>query len=381
MRSPVTRMAGSKNDASEEIAGEGGRLAGKKGREDHDGKGTADHAEAEVSGRVVVVGIDGGASKTRAVVLSMEGEALAAATVRSSSAYHREPEEAADVVVAAASEALSRAGIAPPVTALGAGLAGADNPEVHRRLHSALEGAGLARAVLVDHDAAAALAGGTALAPGVVVIAGTGSIAFGIDGEGRRARAGGWGPLLDDEGSGYAVGRAVLRAAMRAHDGRGEPTALADAARRRFDISSLATLKVAVRGIGIDDVAALAVLAAEAASAGDVVALRIMQRAGEGLATMVTAVAAALGWSRRPFPLIGAGGMFESGDLIAGPMVSALEALACPAEPHAALLPPEVGAALLGARAAGLDAGALATRLRQGPGAEGPAERLGGESP
>ncbi len=332
-------------------------------------------------GEAAVIGVDGGASKTRAVVLSARGEALATATVRSSSAYHREPEEAAEVVVAAAVEALSRSGVAPPVAALGAGLAGADNPEVARRLQAALEAAGLAGTVLVDHDAAAALAGGTALAPGIVVIAGTGSIAFGIDEGGRRARAGGWGPLLDDEGSGYAVGRAVLRAAMRAHDGRGEPTALADAVRRRFDISSLAALKVSVRGIGIDEVAALAVLAAEAAPSGDAVALRIMQRAGEGLAAMVEAVAEALGWSGRPFPLIRAGGMFASGELLLGPMRRALGRAACPAEIREAALPPEIGAALLGARAAGLDAAGLAATLLRRAASGEQDSRQGGEPP
>jgi len=196
-----------------------------------------------------------------------------------------------------------------------------------------------------------------------VIVAGTGSVAFGVDRDGRRARSGGWGPLLDDEGSGYAIGRGVLRAAMRAHDGRGPATALADAVRVRFALRTLDTLKQAVRGIGIDEVAALAPLAFAAARDGDPEALRILRRAGQDLARMIEAVARALGWARSAFPLIAAGGVFEAGDLIMSPMTEALRAAGVQAEPRAAVFAPEIGAALLAARAAGLDAATLVARL------------------
>ncbi|MDR7543415.1 MAG: BadF/BadG/BcrA/BcrD ATPase family protein [Armatimonadota bacterium] len=310
-----------------------------------------------------IVGIDGGASKTRAAVLSGSGAVLAVATVQSASAYHREPEEAAGVVVAAAQEALRQADLRPPVRALGAGLAGADDPAVRARLVAVLRASGLAPHVHVDHDAAAALAGGLCLAPGVVIIAGTGSVAFGVDRDGNRARCGGWGPLLDDEGSGYAIGRAVLRAAMRAHDGRGPATALADAVRARFALRSLDALKQAVRGVGIDEVAAVAPLAFAAARAGDAAARRILRRAGRDLAMMIGAVARALGWAASAFPLIAVGGVFEAGDLIIAPMTEALRAAGIAAALRPAALSPEIGAALLAARASGLDATALAARL------------------
>ncbi len=314
-------------------------------------------------GEPLLAGVDGGASKTRAAILSADGAMLAISTVPSASAYHREPEEAAGIVIAAVQEALTLAGVTGPIVALGAGLAGADDRIVHERLTRALVEAGLARTVFVDHDAAAALAGGAALAPGAVVISGTGSIAFGIDAEGRRARAGGWGPLLDDEGSGYAVGRAVLREAMRAFDGRGEATALAEAVRERFGLESLHALKVAVRGISIDEIAAVAPLAVKAAAAGDPIAARILARAGERLAAMVAAVARALGWQAAPFSLMRVGGVFEAGDAIVGPMTRAMQALACPAQWQPVRFPPELGAALLAARAAGLDVATLIRRL------------------
>ena len=303
----------------------------------------------------VLIGVDGGASKTRAAVVSSTGAILAAASVRSSSAYHREPEEAAAVVLAAAREALAASGVVEPVIAMGAGLAGADDPAIRERLIGALTRANIARIVHVDHDAAAALAGGTALAPGVVIIAGTGSIAFGVDEHGRRARAGGWGPLLDDEGSGYSIGRAVLRAAMRAYDGRGDATLMAEAVRERFGIASLAALKAAVRGASIDAVASVAPLAVEAASAGDPVAARILERAASGLAAMVGAVAHGLGWAQTRFTLVAVGGVLGEGGPMAGLMMRALDARACPAVLTPVRFPPEVGAALLAARAAGME--------------------------
>lgn len=306
-------------------------------------------------GEVLLAGVDGGASKTRAAILAAGGIVLATATVRSASAYHREPEEAGEVVIAAVREALSAAGRAGPVAALGAGLAGADDPALHDRLVRWLTRSGLAQTVFVDHDAAAALAGGTALRPGIVIIAGTGSVAFGVDVAGRRARAGGWGPLLDDEGSGYAIGRAVLRAAMRAFDGRGELTALAEAVRARFGLASLAALKAAVRGIGIDEIAAVAPLAVTAAQAGDEMAAMILRRAGEQLATMVAAVARTLGWQAPPAPLIATGGVFDAGDLLLAPFDRALGRLDCSAQRQPARFPPEIGAALLAARAAGIE--------------------------
>jgi N-acetylglucosamine kinase len=188
-------------------------------------------------------------------------------------------------------------------------------------------------------------------------------VAFGVDASGRRARAGGWGPLLDDEGSGYAVGRAALRAVMRAHDGRGPATALSEAVCHRFRLPSPAALKMAVRAISIDDIAAVAPLAVAAAAGGDAVAVAILRQAGEGLAAMVAAVAHALGWERAEFTVVTVGGMFESGDAVRQPLVESLRALDCPARLAPARFPPEIGAALLAARAAGLDVAVLVQRL------------------
>jgi N-acetylglucosamine kinase-like BadF-type ATPase len=228
---------------------------------------------------------------------------------------------------------------------------------------AALESSGLADSVLVDHDAAAALAGGTALAPGIVVIAGTGSVAFGLDQAGRRARADGWGPLLGDDGSGYAIGRSVLRAAMRAFDGRGPSTKLAEAVRERFVLESLAGLKMSVRGLAIDQIAAVAPLAFAAADGGDDIAAEIVRGAAKGLALAVDAVARALAWQEIRFPMVTIGGLFESGPRLRILLVEMLGTRGCAADWQPARFSAEVGAALLAARACGLGVQRMITRM------------------
>jgi N-acetylglucosamine kinase-like BadF-type ATPase len=313
----------------------------------------------------LLAGVDGGASKTRALIVSVDdGEVLGAATVESSSAYHREPEEAAGVVIAAVREAFAQAGRTAPALALGAGLAGADDPAIRARLVTALEASGLAGTVFVDHDAAAALAGGTALSPGIVLVAGTGSVAFGVDSVGRRARADGWGPMLGDDGSGYAIGRAVLRAAMRAFDGRGPATDLAAAVQARFTLASLAGLKIAVRKLAIDQIASVAPLAFAAADAGDVIATAIVRRAAERLALAVAAVARALGWQHTRFPLVTIGGLFKSGTRMQQFVIESLARLECPAVWQPSRFSAELGAAILAARAARLDVERMIALMR-----------------
>src|SRR5207247_10758037 len=92
--------------------------------------------------------------------------------------------------------------------------------------------------VVIENDAVASLVGGIGRRVGVVTVAGTGSIAFGMNARGERRRAGGWGYLLGDEGSGYAIRLAGLRAVCRAHDGRGSATALTTLVGREYELAS-----------------------------------------------------------------------------------------------------------------------------------------------
>ena len=124
-------------------------------------------------------------------------------------------------------DALSAAATAPPADALCCALAGAGDAEARAAVIDALEVRNLAARVQVIADAEAALVDAFGTAPGLLVIAGTGSIALGRTAEGSLVRVGGWGAQLGDDGSAYAIGLEALRAVLRAHDGRAPPTGLA----------------------------------------------------------------------------------------------------------------------------------------------------------
>lgn len=237
-------------------------------------------------------GIDAGGSKALAVVVDERGQELGRG-IAGSANYHRVGIDlAAEHVREALDVAIRAAGGRLPLAGLWVGMAGVDRAEDRDIWLPRLQP--LAITVLLTNDAElilSALEGGA----GVGLIAGTGSIAFGRDQQGALARAGGWGYIMGDEGSGYDIARQALRAAARAADRRGPETALLgslmaywgverpyDLIGRIYQAQEPATL------------ARLAGLALEAARAGDPVAQRIIAAAADELALAALTVAANL---------------------------------------------------------------------------------------
>lgn len=149
-----------------------------------------------------------------------------------------------------------------------------------------------ARKLIVTHDALIALAGATGGEPGIVTIAGTGSIAFGRNAAGRGARAGGWGFLFGDEGGGFDIARQALRAALRFEEGWGPPTALY---RALLDSAGAADANEMMHRLYTREwprprVAALAKLVDAVALEGDAVARDILGNAAQQLATLAVSV-------------------------------------------------------------------------------------------
>jgi glucosamine kinase len=213
-----------------------------------------------------------------------------------------------------------------------------------------------ARIMTIDHDASVALAGALACRPGVIVIAGTGSVAFGRDPSDREARAGGWGYLFGDDGSGFAIGLAGVRAALRAHDGVGPSTALEERIPQQFGRRLTEIPPLFYEGkIQRPEIASLAPAVTGAAAAGDPVALSVVVEAAQALAAAATAVVLRLAWPDGAVPLAPVGGVFTAGRVILDPLKAALAARA----PAAILVPPRfapaVGALLLALREAGVD--------------------------
>jgi N-acetylglucosamine kinase-like BadF-type ATPase len=166
--------------------------------------------------------------------------------------------------------------------------------------------------VLVVNDALVALIAGAGDDPGVVIVAGTGSIAYGHDGRGHAARAGGWGYLLGDEGGGFWIGRGALAAVVRQFDGRGPSTLLTEFVLAEMKLVSPADLIHAVYDDGLPrrSIAGIASVVQRAVAAGDAVATEILDRAAGELTAAAASVIRALSMRGEDFVIVLSGGIF-----------------------------------------------------------------------
>jgi N-acetylglucosamine kinase-like BadF-type ATPase len=182
--------------------------------------------------------------------------------------------------------------------------------------------AGIARRSIVVHDTVAALhaATNTQGGPGIIVISGTGCVAAGINKAGKYARAGGWGYIVDDEGSAYDIGRKALNRAFRAIDGRSPPTRLTPILARRFKVNPLenAQKRIYSDGLSVEEIARLSPLVSQTAPT-DPVCREILADAGIKLGELTCAVARRLRMTKEKFTVSAVGGNFRSGRYLLEP--------------------------------------------------------------
>jgi len=300
-----------------------------------------------------VLGVDGGGSATRAVVVSVDGEAVSRGRSGPSNPITVGAERALASIRGAVDEAAEAAGV-HRFQASRLGIAGTDRSRLRQELLAGLPPS-YGDAAIVS-DAASALAGATGLRPGVVVIAGTGSIAYGVNQAGEHARAGGWGWRLGDEGSGYTIGLSAIMAALRAHDGRAPETALAGKIMGGLGLGSVEEIIDWVYASGREpkDIAYLVPLVREAEAEGDEAARLVMAGAGAELGLVAGAVIRRLGLGGE-FPVSLNGGVFKQPSVY----IMAFEEAVRREAPDCALIkprmPPVLGSALLALRAAGVN--------------------------
>lgn len=197
----------------------------------------------------------------------------------------------------------------------------------------------------ITHDAEIALTGATAGQPGIIAIAGTGSIAFGRNAEGRLARAGGWGYIFGDEGGGFDITRRALRAALQDEEGWGPDTSLRALLPRAMNASSANELMHSFyAGVPRTQIAALSRIVNEAASQGDPIAIGILARAARKLAWYVEGVYRNLFRENEIVPVAHIGGVFRSDFLRDQFAQNVQERVGCPCGPP--ILSPAAGALL-----------------------------------
>jgi N-acetylglucosamine kinase-like BadF-type ATPase len=268
--------------------------------------------------RRLVVGVDGGGTRTRAVVLDGprtlgEGAAGPSNPLRVGVANGATAiREAVDKACAAA--LIHR----DDLVAAGVGLAGIRRKDVRARMHDVLvQTLGIKNVELVS-DGDIALYGATDGRPGVVVISGTGSIAVGMNRQGKRATAGGWGPVAGDEGSGSWIARRALQSVARATDGRGPKTALTAAACEFFQVTTADDLSTAIYAPTItnDRIAGFSKCVIQAAEGGDEVGLEILKEAGKELGRAAVTVIHKLKMEHERFQVAFVGGVFAAGELV-----------------------------------------------------------------
>jgi glucosamine kinase len=253
------------------------------------------------------LGVDGGASKTLAVIVDARGNERGRGAAGSGNQAAVGLERAVASIRDAVDAAARQAGANMPFRAAWIGLAGVDRPNDRDRLLPHLNA--LADVVRLTNDAELALTGLDG-AVGVAVIAGTGSIAVGRDATGRMARSGGWGHIMGDEGSGYELGRLALKAAARAADGRGPQTALLPAIMAEWRLARPDAMIDRVYPEGDKGlIARLSALVFAAAQAGDAVARGIVHDSAVELALTALAVGEVLDFPDRRLPLALAGGL------------------------------------------------------------------------
>jgi N-acetylglucosamine kinase-like BadF-type ATPase len=306
-----------------------------------------------------LLGIDGGGTSTVAWLADAAGEVIGRGQAGASNIKVVGASSAKAALDQAIASAFTDAGQSPTqARAACLGLAGFDRVEDRDLLSRWSSQSRWADRLVHANDGDLVIAAGTPDGWGLGVIAGTGSIAVGRTPDGRTARAGGWGPLLGDEGSGYAVALTALRLIARRADGREAKTADPDPLTRRLcaalGIEGPSQLVATIYAPGCDrtQIAALAAGVVMAARDDPDIDRAILEPAGRDLAEAVLAVARTLGFSAGPIPLALAGGFLLSAPPVSGSLLAQLASAGLDVQ-VSTVTQPVRGAVILAKRAAG----------------------------
>lgn len=266
-----------------------------------------------------VIGIDGGGTNSRAALCDEMGHVYAlaqAGPVNQNSVSIQKVESEFQLLIQnlrqKAPEHFQQ------VNYVFAGVAGTGKEEARLRIHEILEDLRpLGASIDVKHDGYNALYAGTLGEPGVVQISGTGSLTFGMNSQGNTARAGGWGYLIGDEGSGYALGRDALSAMAKAHDGWGEPTSLSKYILNQFEVKNPHDIipHIYNQSHPRQHIANLSRYVMDAAINHDSVAQDIIHKAVHDLSEQIRGVVTKLFDKHQKVTVVLTGGVFTRADL------------------------------------------------------------------
>ena len=294
-----------------------------------------------------VLGIDVGGTKTVCLLADDDGRILAEGREEGANLQGAGELTLEKVLHSVMEKTLEGTDVIPSAICLG--IAGVDRASDEKVVRSIMGRIGFKARILVVNDALIALQAGVGDRPGIVIVSGTGSIAYGRNEQGEASRAGGWGYVLGDEGSGYWIGRLALRAVVRHADGRGRVTSLTPRLLAHFGVQRAAELiyQVYHEEVSPKSIAAAAQYVQHARDEGDMVATGILHRAADELMAAATAVMTRLELTDKPLTFVLAGGMFKAVPWLGEQMQLLLPALAKKSTVMRLESPPALGAVRL----------------------------------
>ena len=298
----------------------------------------------------IFLGIDGGGTKTTCAV-GDEQSVLATATSSGSNVTRVGDARARQALHAAVREACGAANIAPAeIDYACVGLSGAGRPEVRQAIACIMSEV-LPGRVEVVSDLETTLEAAFGAGPGVITIGGTGSIAYGRDGRGQTARAGGWGLAISDEGSGQWIGRAAVSAILGAKDA-GEAPPLLEEILKLWKLTTLDDLVRHANASPPPDFSSLFPPLLRAARSGDPLAHHVLQQAGNELAALARSVMRRLFAGGDSVPVAMSGGVFRQSELVRQVFYHSVTAEFPQARVSSSVIQPVEGALALARKAA-----------------------------
>lgn len=240
-----------------------------------------------------IIGIDGGGTKTLGYISNLEGKILSKALGGPSNYHSVGLERTKQSILKVIKKLLSFVNATfDDLELLVLGLAGIDRDEDKKNILNMLINMGFKNEIILKNDAVTALVGANGKQCGVITISGTGSISFGMNTKGKMIRCGGWGHIIDDEGSGYDIGRRALSEVFKSHDGRIQKTILCEKILNYLNLKTIDQIidYVYNREVTKDKIAQLAPIVFEAANENDVIALNILNQSIDSLVEITETV-------------------------------------------------------------------------------------------
>jgi glucosamine kinase len=257
------------------------------------------------------LGLDGGGTKTECVLADAEGNVLARSFAGASNPLRAGYTRAWFALSEAGDAVMRRQKLrAKDISGVCAGLGGAGRASVVNRTTTFFERSYPNATVRVTTDLEVGLDAAFGASEGILLLAGTGSAAFGRDSSGHTARAGGRGPWFSDEGSAFDIGRAAVRAVALFEEHRGPATALSKKVLSWNDSGNWDVLLDQIAKNADDVFPKIFPLVAQIADRGDAVAREILSSAAGSLAELARCVASDLGWLEREIPVAKLGGVY-----------------------------------------------------------------------